>query len=54
MVPTARLLLDQVPPEVVSDRVVVKPVQTSNVPLIGAGIGFTVTTIVAMHPVGKM
>lgn len=52
--PTEGLLLIQVPPGVMSDNVVVKPVHTDKVPLIGEGIGSTVTTAVSKHPVGRI
>lgn len=43
-------LLAHVPPAVASDKVVVKPSHTLRVPVIGAGIGYTVTVAVAKQP----
>jgi hypothetical protein len=51
MVATDVLLLLHVPPPVALDNVVVAPTQTDNVPVIAAGNEFTVTTLVAAHPV---
>ena len=47
---TPGALLDQAPPEVVSDNVVVELWQIPDVPEIGAGSGFTVNTLVAVQP----
>lgn len=47
---TSGLLLLHVPPEVGSVRVVVRPTHNIDVPLIGAGNGFTVMTAMAKHP----
>lgn len=47
---TAGLLLSHVPPVEVLANVVDAPVQTVPEPVIGAGIGFTVTTKVLAHP----
>lgn len=47
MVPTAVLLLTQVPPLGVAFKVVVFPAQTTIVPLIAEGLAFTVMTFVA-------
>jgi hypothetical protein len=44
------LLLVQVPPATVLARVVVRPAQTLAVPVMAAGIWFTVTTVVALQP----
>ena len=51
MVATAVLVLLQVPPEVASLNVVVKPTHTVEVPEIAAGKGLTVTLVTARHPV---
>jgi hypothetical protein len=48
---TFALLLLQVPPLVALLRLVVRPIHTNVVPVIEAGNGFTVTTVVAMQPV---
>jgi len=45
------LELTQVPPAVTSPKVVVKPAQTANVPVITAGKGLMVTGVVIMQPV---
>lgn len=52
-VATAVLLLVQVPPGVPLFNVVVKPVHTEGVPVLGTskGRGFTVTSSVVLHPV---
>lgn len=49
-VPTAALLLVQVPPGVVELSTVVKPVHTVLLPVIAAGRGLTVTTAVRVQP----
>jgi hypothetical protein len=51
IVPTAVLLLLQVPPEVASVNEDVLPWQTAVVPPITAGKGFTVTGFTAKQPV---
>ena len=43
----------QVPPEVLSVRVVALPAQTCKVPPGVAGIGLTVTVVAVRHPVGN-
>jgi hypothetical protein len=43
----------QVPPVEISLSVVVSPAQTTDVPVMDAGAGFTVTTLVAVQPVGS-
>ena len=43
------LLLLHVPAAVVELNEVVKPTQTASTPVIGFGLGFTVTTAVAIH-----
>ena len=48
-VPTAVLLLLQVPPLITSDNVLVPPIVALAVPKIGPGI-FTVTVVVAFVP----
>ena len=48
------MLLLQVPPVVDSNKVMVEPSQTVCNPEIGNGTAFTVTTIVAMQPVGRV
>ena len=48
------LLLLQVPSGVASLSAVVKPAHTLVVPVIAAGSGFTVTTLVMIQPVGKV
>lgn len=52
---TNELLLDHVPPVVASLKVVVAPVQTLSVPVIGLsnGSGLTVAILVVKHPVLK-
>lgn len=52
---TNELLLDQVPPVVASLKVVVAPVHTLSVPVIGLsnGSGLTVAILVVKHPVLK-
>lgn len=49
IVPTAVLLLLQVPPVVVAPSVVLFPAQMNVVPVIDS-VEFTVTTVVAKHP----
>ena len=46
MVPTATLLLDQVPPGVPSPSVVLLPAHMVVVPVMTPGVGFTVMTVV--------
>ena len=41
-----------VPPEITSVKIVVVPGQTSSVPVIAGGRGFTVTTALFTHPAG--
>jgi len=48
-----RLLL-HVPPDAVSCKAVVAPMQTLSTPVIGPGSGFTVTGILITHPVVKV
>ena len=48
------LAVVQVPPVVVSDNVVVDPTHKVMVPVIDAGTGFTVTTVVVVHPAGEL
>src|ERR1039458_142704 len=48
------MLLFQIPPVVDSNKVMVEPSQTVCNPEIGNGTAFTVTTIVAMQPVGRV
>lgn len=48
------LLLLQVPEPVVLDNVVVLPTHTVGVPVIVAGIGLTVTTLVTIQPVANV
>ena len=45
------LLLDHDPPVVLSVSPVVSPMQTARLPLIDAGNGLTVTTMLRVHPV---
>ena len=52
-VATAVLLLLQVPPGVASESVVDNPAQTCGIPVIGSMPGITVTTVVAIQPVGS-
>ena len=47
------LLLHE-PPAVASVSVLLRPEHTFSEPMMVAGNGFTVTTSVAMHPVGKV
>ncbi len=54
MVPTAGVLLAQVPPAVALLSVVFSPSQTVDVPEIDAGNGCTVNIFVAKHPVAVM
>jgi hypothetical protein len=49
-VATGSVLLDQATPGVADARVVVAPTQTDNEPVIAAGKGNTVTTVVVMQP----
>ena len=51
MVATPVLLLVQLPPEVASVNVVVKPTHTFVVPPIAAGFGLTVKLVTAIQPV---
>jgi hypothetical protein len=51
---TAVLLLDQVPPDVGSVSVVVRPLHMLVVPAIAAGLGYTVIGEVIRQPVGKV
>jgi hypothetical protein len=44
---------DQVPPETISERVLVFPAQIMFVPVIGAGTGLTVTTLFTEQPVAS-
>jgi hypothetical protein len=53
IVATATLLLLQVPPTIVLDKVVVKLSHNVGVPLIGAGNGLTVITAVLTQPVPR-
>jgi hypothetical protein len=50
-VATAVLLLVHVPPATASLSAVVEATHTNNVPVIVAGEVFTVTVVVAIHPV---
>lgn len=43
-----------VPPDVVSDTDIVEPTHKALAPVIGAGIGFTTTDLVAKQPVGMV
>ena len=54
IVPTAVLLLLQVPPVVASVSVVVVPAQIGVVPIMPTGVGFTAITVVVLHPPGKV
>src|SRR4051812_26235322 len=47
-------LMNQLPPVVASLSVVLRPEQTANVPVIGPGSGFTVTTAVIRKVGGKV
>jgi hypothetical protein len=49
----AVLSIVQVPPLVASVNAVVNPAQTLVVPVIVGGIGYTVTVVVAVQPVGR-
>ncbi len=51
---TAVLLLLQVPPEVVSARVIADPIHTAAPPVIAPGNGFTVIVLVLRQPVGRV
>ena len=53
-VATDVLLLLQVPPLVTSDSGIEKPTQTTAGPVIAAGIGLTVTTVVVKHPEARV
>ena len=53
MVPTAGLLLLHVPPGVAELNVVVSPIQTSSVPVIGSGNGLTVRVFITIQSVPK-
>ena len=50
IVETAVLLLNHVPPAVASLSVAVSPAQIAAMPLIAAGSGFIVTTVVEIQP----
>lgn len=50
-VATVVVPLIQVPPPIISLKVVVAPMQTLVMPLIGAGAELTVIRLVAIHPV---
>jgi hypothetical protein len=50
IVATPVLLLAQVPPTVVDDKVIVDPAQKEVVPVIAAGSAFTVIDVVLTHP----
>lgn len=54
MLPMDGALLLHVPPPVVSDKVVVNPVHTVVLPVIGFGRGLTVTTEVVVQPEGSV
>ena len=53
--PTDKLVLGEfhVPPGVTSLNDVVTPSHTTPVPVIGEGTGFTVTSVVTVHPVPR-
>ena len=51
-VATLVMVLSHVPPALMSESEVVEPAQRTAVPVIGAGSGLTVTTIVAIQPAG--
>jgi hypothetical protein len=51
MVPTAVLLLVQLPPPVALDCVAVEPTHIAEEPVIDAGLALTVTITVLIHPV---
>jgi len=53
-VATPALLLLQVDVPDASDSVVLAPSQTTSVPVIGAGVGFTVTLAVVIQPVASV
>lgn len=53
-VPSAVLLLLQVPPVVASVSVVVDPAHTLLVPAIAAGVALTVTGVLIKQPVGSV
>lgn len=53
IVPTAILLLLQLPPVIPSINVIVLPEHTVVGPVIGPGAGFTVTVVVTKQPVGN-
>ena len=54
MVATVALLVLHVPPGVRSVRQVDKPIHTSGVPVIGTGIGLTVSVVLVVQPVGSV
>ena len=54
IVPTAVLLLLQVPPVLASLRVVVLPAHIGVVPIMAPGVGFTVIVVVVLQPPGKV
>ena len=54
MVATAVRLLLQVPPDVVSERVIVDPSQTTVVPVMAAGNGLTVMAFDLKQPVARV
>ena len=53
IVATDILLLLQVPPAVASASVIVKPLHTTFGPVMGAGVGLTVMTVLAEQPLGN-
>jgi hypothetical protein len=50
-VATAVLALDHVPPGTLLERVVVEPTQMVVEPVMGPGLGLTVTVVLVEHPV---
>jgi len=54
IVATAGLLLTHDPPGVASNNEAVKPAHILSVPVIGAVVGFTVSVVVAVQPVGMV
>ena len=50
MVATSGLLIDQVPPDVASDKLVTEPTHTLNVPVTGDGVGLIVTVTLPSGP----
>jgi hypothetical protein len=54
MMATLVLLLTHVPPVVTLLSVVLMPWHITNVPVIGGGIGLTVTTLVTTQPEGDV